>query len=227
MEDTLYNNIELFRFVNEPVPSNTYILVNNEKSECVVVDPGSKNPTDIISFICGRKLALKYVILSHEHFDHCWGVNCLQEKFSPVVVTTKSCAEWLSVPMNYFNKLYYNSEESYSVKIDICVENIGWELKWNNVLITFQPAKGHTDKGMCVFIGNSVFTGDTLLLNTCPFIKKRYGGDIYDLYHTIKNIFDDFSGNTVVYPGHGIPFLLKQAKPFYYNYFKQRINKEL
>ena len=227
MGDILCNNIELFRFVNEPVPSNTYILVNNERSECVVIDPGSKNPTDITNFICGRNLALKYVILSHEHFDHCWGVNSLRNKFSTNVVATKSCADWLSIPMNYFNKLYYNSEEMYTAKVDTFVDNIGWQLGWNDCSITFHSAKGHTDKGMYIILGDNVFTGDTLLFNTQPFIKKKYGGDIYDLYNTIKGIFGDFSADTRIYPGHGLPFLLKEAKPFYLDYFKYRINKEL
>ena len=221
MADILCNNIELFHFVNEPVPSNTYILVDSDRGECVIIDPGSKRPTDITNFICGRGLALRYIILTHEHFDHCWGVNSLQELFCPNVIATKKCAEWLSIPMNYFNKLYYNSEESFSVKVDTIVEDVGWKLKWNDCLIKFHSAKGHTDKGMYVEVGKSLFTGDSLLLNTKPFIKRRYGGSIIDLYHTITSVFENYPDNTSVYPGHGSPFLLKDSKQFYLDYFNK------
>ncbi len=217
----------MFRFVNEPVPSNTYLLVSRERNECVVIDPGSKNPRDIINFICNQDLSLRFIILTHEHFDHCWGASCLQEKFCSNVVGTRKCAEWLSIPMNYFNKLYYNSEETYSVRVDILVEDVNWKLEWENCKLSFCSANGHTDKGMYIVVGNNIFSGDTLLLNTKPFIKKRYGGDIFILYHTIKSIFDNYSENTFVYPGHGTSFILKDARPFYNDFFKKTINNEL
>ena len=42
MEDILCNNIKVLRFDNVPVPSNTYLLVNETSKKCIVIDPGSK-----------------------------------------------------------------------------------------------------------------------------------------------------------------------------------------
>ena len=126
MEDILCNNIKVLRFINSPVPSNAYLLIDGTGTHCIVIDPGSKHQVDICDSIKSKNLHLDYIILTHEHFDHCWGVNTLLESFNAEVVTTKLCAEWVLTPMNYFNKLYFDSDEMYSInKVDIIAENVG------------------------------------------------------------------------------------------------------
>ena len=211
-------------FVNIPVPSNTYIIIDNDNKECIVIDPGSKVQSDVVNFIKENNVKLKYIILTHEHFDHCWGANYLLNEFPSKVVATRKCAEWLKEPRNYFNKLYYNSEEPYSVgQIDIIVEDFDWHFNWGNHSLNFFSAKGHTDKGLCCSIYNYLFTGDTLLYNTRPFIKRRYGGDIKDLQMTLNHIFETYPAETVIYPGHGSSFLLDSVKQFYDNYFQNEL----
>lgn len=209
-------------FINTPVPSNTFLLIN-EAGHCVVIDPGTKEQTDLLEYIQSHGLTLDYIILTHEHFDHCWGVNYLLETFPAKVVATQLCAEWVETPMNYFNQLYYNSDVMYQIKkIDIIVEEIGWKLMWGEILVVFINTPGHTNKGMCIEIGKCLFTGDTLLYRTKPFIKKRYGGSLLELKTSIENIYNSYSGDTKVFPGHGDPFLLKETKEFYYKYFNDK-----
>lgn len=209
------------RILNYPVPSNSYIVIDVKTKECIVVDPGSKSPCDIVNYLNDNHLRLRYILLTHEHFDHCWGVKQLMDIYSAQVVATRKCAEWLKTPRNYFNKLYFNSDETYFIdKIDIIVEDNEWFLQWGIHEMHFYEANGHTDKGMCILLDNLFFTGDTILLNTKPYIKKRYGGDINDLKCTIKRLFSVIPQNILAYPGHGSPFLLSEAKEYYNNYFK-------
>lgn len=203
------------------MPSNAYLIIDDTETRCIVIDPGTKYQKDIIDFINKNNLELDYIFLTHEHFDHCWGVNSLLEFFPTAkVVATKLCAEWISTPMNYFNKLYFDSDEFYAVKkVDLCLEDIGWEINWDSVCIRFIDAKGHSNKGVCLNIGNALFTGDTLLLNTKPFLKKKYGASFDELKRTVINMFNTFKDNTIVYPGHGMHFYLKEARPFYIELF--------
>jgi len=222
MEDTLCSNIKVLSFTNSPVPSNTFLLIQ-EDGHCLVIDPGTKKQANVRDYIQSHDLTLDYIILTHEHFDHCWGVNYLLDTFSAKVVATQRCTEWVQTPMNYFNQLYYNSDELYQIKkVDVIVEKVDWKLMWGGISVVFINTPGHTSKGMCIEIGGCLFTGDTVLYRTKPFIKKRYGGSLLELKTSIENIYNSYSGNTKIFPGHGDPFLLKETKEFYYKYFNDK-----
>lgn len=221
MADILSNNLSVIRFINAPVSSNAFIVIDGVGKNAIVIDPGSKDQSNIIEFLNSNNITLDYIILTHEHFDHCWGTNQLVDEFHPKVVATSACAKWINTPMNYFNKLYFDSDEIFSIpSVDIVIEEIGYQLQWQNENIDFIPAKGHTDKGMCVNLGNGLFSGDTLIFNTKPFLKKKYGASKKDLKETIEFIYHNFEGDTIVFPGHGRNFLLKEMETFYINYFQ-------
>ena len=222
MEDILCNRIKVKRFVNTPVPSNTYLLIDGK--HCIVIDPGSKKQADVHDYIHTHGLILDYIILTHEHFDHCWGVNYLLKAFPAKVVATKLCAEWVQKPLNYFNQLYYNSDEMYQIEhVDIHVEEVECKMTWGETPIVFVKTPGHSDKGMCVDIGGCLFTGDTLLYRTKPHLKKRYGASKEDLKDSIKRIFQTYDANTKIFPGHGELFTLGETKNFYEEYFSEKI----
>lgn len=223
MEDILCNNIKVLQFDNVPVPSNTYLFVNEASKKCIVIDPGTKEQANVRNYIQKQGLTLDYIILTHEHFDHCWGVNYLLESFPTKVVATRLCSEWVKTPMNYFNQLYYNSDEMYQIKqVDVIVEDIGWELTWGDVPIVFVSTPGHTNKGMCIEIGGCLFTGDTILYQTKPFLKKRYGASKSELKESIDKIYNSYPSDIKVFPGHGEPFLLKDTQEFYNQYFNDK-----
>lgn len=222
MADILCNNLEVVRFVNVPVPSNAFLVVCKEQKRCIAIDPGSKEQYDIRDYICKNGYSLDYIVLTHEHFDHCWGVNSLLDVFDAKVVASRLCSEWVMTPMNYFNKLYFNSEEMYSVRrIDILVEDINMRLDWCDNEITFIDAKGHTNRGICISMANAIFSGDTMIYNTKPFLKKKYGASIVELKDTIERIYASLDKDTIVYPGHGECFRLEMMKQFYIDYFAE------
>ena len=220
MEDILCNKIKVERFVNTPVPSNTFLLIDGE--HCIVIDPGSKEQIEVRDYMELHGLTLDYIILTHEHFDHCWGVNFLKELYPDAqLVATRLCAEWVMKPWNYFNQMYYNSDKMFRIEhVHILVEDIGCVMKWDETPIKFVKTPGHTDKGMCVEIGGCLFTGDTVLYKTKPFLKKRYGASKVELKRSIEYLYNTYLGDTKVYPGHGEPFMLKDTEDFYKQYFK-------
>ena len=212
--------IEVKRFVNSPVPSNTYLVSIENTRSCIVIDPGSKNELELMAYINEKGLKVDYILLTHEHFDHCWGVNELIEKTEAKVVCTQNCKDKVIQPSNYFNKFYFNSEEKYAVnRVDIVVEDLEYALNWNGTNIRFVETKGHSPGGMCISIENSLFTGDTLLLNTKPVLMKRLGSSKEDYLASLSKIFSTFSESTRVYPGHGESFILEEMKTFCEGYF--------
>ena len=212
--------LEIKRFVNSPVPSNTYLISMEDTLSSIVIDPGSKEESELIAYINEKRLNVDYILLTHEHFDHCWGVNVLIDKTEAKVVCTQNCKERVIQPSNYFNKYYFNSEEEYSVnRVDILVENLGYALNWNGTNIRFIESQGHSPGGMCISIDNNLFTGDTVLLNTKPVLMKRLGSSKEDYLASLSKIFSTFSESTRVYPGHGESFILEEMKTFCEGYF--------
>lgn len=213
-------NIKITQFINTPVPSNTFLVCKEDTGSCIVIDPGSKDESELLSFILCNGLQVDYIILTHEHFDHCWGVNQLLEKTGARVISSKSCAEKVCEPTNYFNKFYFDSDETYAVnRVDATIENLGYEIDWQGIKIRFIETKGHSPFGMCISINNNLFTGDTLLLNTKPVQLKRNGASNADLKESLIRIYSSFPADTMVYPGHGTPFLLHESQAFYERYF--------
>lgn len=215
--------LEIKRFVNSPVPSNTYLISNENTHSCIVVDPGSKEEPELMAYINEKGLKVDYILLTHEHFDHCWGVNELIVKTDAKVVCTQNCKDKVLQPSNYFNKFYFNSEEEYSVnRVDYVVEDLKYALNWNGTKILFIETKGHSPGGMCISIENALFTGDTLLLNTKPVLMKRLGSSKVDFQASITKLFSTFSECIRVYPGHGDSFYLIDALPYFEEYFGER-----
>ena len=121
------------------------------------------------------------------------------------------------------NQMYYNSDEMYQIEhVDILVEDIGFRMMWNDTPIVFVKTPGHTDKGMCVEIGGCLFTGDTVLFRTKPFLKKRYGASKEELKASIEHLYKTSPGETRVYPGHGEVFEIRETEDFYKQYFNEK-----
>lgn len=216
MEATHYNNLCIYRLINTPVSSNTYLVADRQSKHCFIIDPGTKEDDRLVDIIKVNDYYLDFIFLTHEHFDHCWGVNYLLQYFNPLIVSTLPCAKWLSIPRNYFNLLYYNCADFFSINnIHITIKRQIEEIIWCDKIIYCHITNGHTDKSMCVYIDSVLFSGDTLILNTMPVIKKRYGGSIYDFSKTISYIYNNFNDDVLVLPGHGEKFLLIKMMDFY------------
>ena len=100
----------------------------------------------------------------------------------------------------------YRIQKAFQVPAaDICIEDIGFNWNWNGWGITFFVAEGHTNAGICFEIGNSLFTGDTLLKDLRT-VTKLFCGSKEKLVVTINRIKRLQGKGFYVYPGHGDGF---------------------
>lgn len=65
-----------------PLENNTYLLTDETKGECVIVDP-SFNAARIAADARQRGLHMSQIWLTHAHFDHMCGVPDLVEAIAP------------------------------------------------------------------------------------------------------------------------------------------------
>lgn len=205
------------RFINSPVSSNSYLICNEGFKECVIIDPGSKNVTELMSFLDENDLKLMGIVLTHEHFDHVWGANELKGKYNAQIACSKKCSEKLSIPQNYFNLLYYNDSSPFQIDcVDIITDYVP-HVNWIGLNFDFIDTPGHSSSSICISVANVLFTGDTIMKGFQPVLKKRHEASIDELRNSVDRIFSLFSYHTTVFPGHGDSFILGEVEKFYKN----------
>lgn len=201
--------LQVKRFINELMTSNCYVIYDGDTKRCLVIDPASEKSLQEIQFIEEKGLTLDYIILTHEHTDHNWGVNSLREHFSEAkLVCSELCNKYIKKTNRaYF--LFYYDDPDYRYEIapaDILIKDDSC-MDWDGHQIKFVTTPGHSYGSMCIEIEGMLFTGDTIM----PFKPYFNGRDSSegDWVKSINKIYTMYHGDGMTHPGHGDLFLLK------------------
>lgn len=192
------------RYVNELMTSNCYIVVDEVSKSCVVIDPGSEKSLREVDYINTHGLKPDYIIITHEHTDHNWGVNALREAFPDIkLVCSEECSKHIAKANKaYF--LFYYDDPAYSYEVepaDILIKGQIGNLVWIGHDVEFFFTPGHSFGSMCVKIDNMLFTGDTIMPYK-PYFNGRDSNE-EDWAISIKTIEKNIAQSTIIYPGHG------------------------
>ena len=194
---------------NKPIDSNCYVIYQDGNAGCIVVDPGTEECSELFQFFEIHSLIPEYIILTHEHFDHLWGVNKLKDFFSIKTICSVTCAEKI-VDRKKNMSVFYNQVGFQSYPSDILIENTNCTFIWNTNKFEFVITEGHTDGSICIILEDKLFTGDTIIKNHKTVVKFP-GGNKEKLDNSLKIIFSKFDGLKIhVYPGHGDCFYLDE-----------------
>ena len=193
------------RIINKPIDSNSFILYQQTQNNCIVIDPGTKDCNELFEFFGKNHLKPDLIVLTHEHFDHIWGVNKLKDTFDCKIVCSGLCSGKISDKKKNMS-LFYDQTGFQSYSGDIIVEEINYVLDWNDVKIEFIETKGHTEGSICLVVSDMLFTGDTMIMNH-KTVTKFPGGSKKDLSGSLNLLFLKLKGrNLRVFPGHEEPF---------------------
>lgn len=184
-------------------------MVDEASKHCICIDPASEKSEREIAYIEQLGLSLDYIILTHEHTDHTWGVNALVDRFYPQVICSEICKQNLGMEFQAYFQLYFNDTEyTYNVcNVDKTTEELGWQLEWQGYKMEFIPTPGHSMGSVCILIDGKLFTGDTIMQSK-PYVNRRNGSK-EKFKESVTKILYLFDGEQVIYPGHGDTFKLK------------------
>lgn len=136
---------------------NCFILFDENK-DAFVVDPGESSE-NIIEAIEKNSLNIKYILLTHGHFDHVGAVAALVEKYKAPVYLSKKDRAFLESPKEVRASAFGMQIEAADV--DVFVKD-GDEIPFSGGTIKVIETPGHTLGSVCYLFENYLFAGDTL-----------------------------------------------------------------
>lgn len=171
---------------------NTYFLVENGKA--IVIDPGSSFEKTV-KFAEG--IDIEYIFLTHCHYDHITCVNELREKYNAKVCCTKECAENIKNPNVSLTLMGLGKK--VTIEADLILDE---EFDFYGNIIKVLKTPGHTSCSTVFFMGENLFSGDTIFYQNVGRWDLPTG-DGETLGNSIREKIYTLPENVKIYPGHG------------------------
>ncbi len=186
-------------FVEGPIDANNYLIIDERTNDAVLIDCSSARP-EFINAIKDSGVNLKYILLTHGHFDHLLGVDKFKEVFGVDTYVAQDDMEQVN--------LVPNMMQMFAGMVPVNISGIshfvkdGDEFVIGDTKIKAISTPGHTQGGMCYLVGDKLFSGDTLFqvsVGRCDLP----GGSLKNITDSIKNKLFTLPDDTEVFPGHG------------------------
>ena len=187
-----------------PYGSNCYLLSSSD--EYVLIDP-SADYSDAVKLYPEIKGKIKYVFLTHAHFDHMLAINSWADKCEAIYVGADD-ADALSNSSKNCYLGFLGVDDGYYGKFETVSD--GDCITFGNEKITVIGCPGHTPGGVSYQIRDDVFCGDTAFAGGGYGRCDLPGGDIEVLEKTLIKLVTQLPSESVFYPGHGPSTTLKE-----------------
>lgn len=179
--------------------ANTYLLTDS--GEGVLVDCAA-SADNVTMLLDKRGAALKYILLTHGHFDHIMTLESLRSVTGAKVLIHKADDELLGDSVKNAYSVMYRSGELVARSADVLLDD-GAKIDFAGGTVGLIHTPGHTKGSSAYFIESEkmLFSGDTLF---CQNVGRTdlYGGDAAALLDSLRRIAE-LDPETAVYPGHG------------------------
>lgn len=192
-------------FEVNPLSENTYV-VSDETNECVVIDCGALSDSErnsIASYIDENKLVVKHSILTHAHFDHCFGCAFIAERYGAKPMMHEEDQRAYSLMHSQTESLLgVNIEAEFPAADSYFTEKGVIEFGKHRFQIVHTP--GHTRGSVFLYCEEEkiAFSGDTLFRASIGRTDFE-GGSTPDILDSLQNKVSKLPWDTTIYPGHG------------------------
>jgi hydroxyacylglutathione hydrolase len=187
-----------------PFEKNGFVVGCPETRDAVIIDPGDEVDA-LLDATRRHQLTVKYILLTHAHFDHITGV-------------TRAKAE-LDVPIGLHraDEFLYKAAVQQGIAfgfrveaqppIDFYLEDQG-VVEFGRYTAAVRHTPGHSPGGVCLAIGRGAENGRTLFVGDTLFAggigrTDLPGGDLDTLLSSIRTVLFAFPDDSIVWPGHG------------------------
>lgn len=219
------NDILVYRSIYAPVKSNMFVIQTG--NEAVVFDPNVDE--NLLLLFKEKGIEKVHILLTHGHYDHISGVEWLKEHTGADVFCQEMCAKRLMNPKRPLARLvalvladedkkdgghrYQDFKESYKpfkITADKTFDKEA-KLQIGNLKFKATSTPGHSEGSACYLLYDiMVFTGDTFLQDNAT-ITRFPGSNTEDYNNIALPYLRNLPKDTIIMPGHGDPFILKET----------------
>jgi hydroxyacylglutathione hydrolase len=190
----------LYKVRNEIFSSNSYILKDKLSDFCLLIDPGLDTQA-IDKKLTELNLKPIAILATHGHFDHIGSVSFFKNKFKIPFYMHEADSK-ISQSANFYLKIARIDHKIETPKPDILFREKKETINIGNFELCIYNFPGHS-AGSCIIQNNKyLFTGDIMYKKGLGF-NNFPGEDKAKLKQSIQEVFETFSDDSLVLPGHG------------------------
>ncbi len=179
------------------IGTNCFIVYDEKSLEGIVIDPGD-NAKNILEAVNKNDVKIKYVVLTHGHFDHILATDEVCQATGAKLVMHSADKRFITE--NYVAQYKSFLKGKYTEKaVDVEIAD-GDFITFGDLKADFIHTPGHTPGSCVVRINDLLFTGDTMFRGECGRCDLD-GGNFDTILISLKKLAD-LDGNYEVLPGH-------------------------
>ncbi len=193
--------------------TNCYILADEASKLCAVIDPGDEAER-ILAQVREQGLQVKYILLTHGHYDHTTAVPELHAALPEA-------------------EIYIHQADSHGAggrlfplasQVDeLLLYDEGDTLPLGGLTIQVMNTPGHSLGSVVLRVDDVLFTGDTLFAGSCGRTDLR-GGSPDQMLASLKRL-GQLEGDFRVLPGHDVASTLERERQTNY-YVKMAMSRK-
>lgn len=191
-------NMFLTRLIVGPLQVNCYLLADEKTREAVIIDPGD-DAEDILKIVKDKGFNVKYIVLTHAHFDHVGANKTLKEATGADILMHQDDEKLLKSAANQGG--LFGMRSIASPPADRYVKH-GDVITAGEISLKVLHTPGHSPGGICLLGQGMVFTGDALFAGSIGRTDLP-GGDTITLLRAIETNLMILPDDTKVFSGHG------------------------
>ena len=183
-----------------PIGTNCYILEDEKARAAAIIDPGDEAGR-ILQVIEDDGVDVKYILLTHGHYDHTTAVPQLHKALPQAEI--------------YIHKADANGAGSQLFPLagqipDLKFYDEGDTLALRDMTIQVLHTPGHSKGSVTLKVGDVLFCGDTLFAGSCG--RTDLAGGSYDEIMASLKKLGELPGDYHVCPGHDVTSTLERER---------------